>query len=188
MSKRVMPPQMRGVSKQDYATPRDFLSAVENRFGFIHFDLAASKKNARVGRFYSKKDDSLVQDWARTDGRHHFLNPEFANIDPWAAKCAETNYEGTDKILSFLTPASVGADWFRDYVHGKALVLALNGRLCFDGIDLYPKDCMLSVFGLGVTGFEVWDWRKDMTLAGHEIHAKMKRRMKARRAERKLAA
>ena len=34
MSKRVMPPQKRGESKQDFATPRDFLSAVETRFGF----------------------------------------------------------------------------------------------------------------------------------------------------------
>jgi phage N-6-adenine-methyltransferase len=185
MSNRKMPAQKRGESKQDYSTPKDFLSAVEARFGPITFDLAANGRNKKHARFFSPKDDSLVQDWSLC-GAHRWLNPEFGLIAPWARKCAETNC--SDGIISLLTPAAVGADWFSDHVHGKALVLALNGRLSFDGVDLYPKDCMLSVFGLGFAGFEVWDWRKDMTEEGRRHHAKQKRAMAVRRAERKAAA
>jgi hypothetical protein len=85
--------------------------------------------------------------------------------------------------VAFLTPLS-SADWCKDHVYGKALILALNGRLCFipnwaKTIDpstlkkgkgparcyaappLYPKDCMLSLFSPEITpGFEVWNWRQ----------------------------
>jgi hypothetical protein len=38
-------------------------------------------------------------------------------------------------------------------------VLGLNGRLTFKGTTApYPKDCMLSVFGVE-PGFDVWSWR-----------------------------
>ncbi len=67
---------------------------------------------------------------------------------------------GTGGQIFFLTPASVGATWFAEHVHGKAAVVALHGRLSFDGIAPYPKDCMVSVFGSVLqVGFYVWDWR-----------------------------
>lgn len=43
----------RGNSFQAYRTPRDFVEAVEGRFGDIDFDLAASPENTLVeGGFY----------------------------------------------------------------------------------------------------------------------------------------
>jgi hypothetical protein len=62
-----------------------------------------------------------------------------------------------------LVPAAIGSNWFRDHVDGRALVLALNGRLAFiEGKpdDLYPKDCILALYSPFVaSGFEVWSWR-----------------------------
>jgi phage N-6-adenine-methyltransferase len=158
---RKSPKQKPGRSKQDYATPWPFIEAVERRFGKISFDLAAHARNTRHKRYFSKKEDALKQDWSRCPGKHLWLNPEFALISPWAQKCNdEASKPGFDKIISFLTPASVGADWFCNHVEKNAFVIALNGRLSFDGIDLYPKDTMLSVFNLGFVGFETWNWRK----------------------------
>ncbi len=61
-------------------------------------------------------------------------------------------------------PASVGSNWYRYYVHNEAFTLFLNGRIPFmpDKPNwLYPKDCMLALYGTGVSsGNDVWTWRK----------------------------
>lgn len=144
-------------SKQDYSTPIDFMDAVRRRFGRPTFDLAASSDNTKCTSFYSVEQDSLEQDWHMIPGLL-WLNPPFNNIAPWARKCAEES-EGRGAQILLLTPASVGSNWFQDHVHGKAMVYALNPRLSFDGQNPFPKDCILSYFGFGVSGFGTWRWK-----------------------------
>jgi phage N-6-adenine-methyltransferase len=161
---RAMPVQKPGRSKQDYGTPRDFLDALERRFGSISFDLAAHRSNAVVPSYFGEggvEEDSLAQKWHLLSG-NLFLNPPFGDIVPWAMKCRVESASFPLGIryqrILFLVPASVGANWFAEHVHNHALVLALQGRLSFDGKDPYPKDCMLCVFG-EKPGFDVWKWR-----------------------------
>lgn len=147
-------------SKQNYATPREFLSAVEARFGRIVFDLAAEPETSAAGlAFFSKEDDALTQDWGGSTPEPGWLwlNPPFGDIASFAAKCAEESAKGA-KIL-MLVPASIGSNWFRDHVLGKAMVLGLNPRMSFDGIAMYPKDLMLCVYAHGVNGFDQWRWK-----------------------------
>lgn len=146
----------RGGSRQDYETPSDFISAVEHRFGLISCDLAARPDNAKGPIWFDETTNSLSIDWHKTGGAL-WLNPPFDNIAPWAEKCAAESSKGA-KIL-FLTPASVGSNWFAKFVFKKANVLFLNKRLQFVGAkDAYPKDCILSCFGYG-EGFEIWRWK-----------------------------
>lgn len=145
----------RGKSKQNYATPPDFMLAVEKRFGSINFDLAAEAENAKHANYFTALDNSLVQEWHKIPGIL-WLNPPFSRIEPWAKKCADEAKLGA-RIL-FLVPAAVGANWFRDHVHRQALVLALNGRISFDLIAPYPKDCVIACYGFGV-GFDTWTWK-----------------------------
>lgn len=159
-----MPQQRPGRSKQDYGTPNAFTTAVERRFQMrLHFDLAASDKNAIVlaPNYFTQQDDALVQNWHKAVGADHWawLNPPYANIGPWAAKCGR---EGLHIHIAMLVPASIGSNWFRDYVHEKALVLALSPRLTFRGCTTpYPKDTILCVYGPTIaSGFDVWNWRK----------------------------
>lgn len=147
----------RGQSRQDYETPKAFISAVETRFGPLIVDLAASKINAKAPRCFTKDDNSLAQCWAEWRG-NLWLNPPFDDIAPWAEKCAR---ESIHNRILFLVPASVGSNWFKSHVFNKANVIFLNGRLSFDGIAPFPKDCMLCEFG-HAPGFEVWDWKKDI--------------------------
>lgn len=149
----------RAGSKQDYATPPDFMAAVARRFGKINFDLAAHAENTKHPNFFSLEDDSLRQEWHMIPG-WLWLNPPFDKIEPWAAKCHDASARGA-KIL-FLTPASVGSNWFRDHVKMHAFVLSLNGRIHFDPTNPtwgYPKDCMLSVYAYGFHGFDSWTWK-----------------------------
>jgi phage N-6-adenine-methyltransferase len=159
-----MPIQKPGRSKQDYGTPREFIDAVERRFGLLEWDLAAHAENTKCGEFFYGPGsrhgvDAFKIDWA---ARHPtgtlWLNPEFSDIAPWAERCADASAR-RHGLIAMLTPASVGTKWFVDHVHQKALVLALSPRMSFDGKDDYPKDLIVSLFGFGLRGFDVWRWK-----------------------------
>lgn len=158
-----MPAQKRGESRQDYMTPPEFLDAVTIRWHIPAFDidLAASENNVGAKRIITPEENSLTVDWTQLRG-DLWLNPPFANIAPWAEKCAN-DMQGTRfsrrRRLFFLVPAAVGSRWFERYVYPCSRVYFLRDRICFDGKNVYPKDCILAVFGEH-PGYEFWSWRK----------------------------
>jgi phage N-6-adenine-methyltransferase len=143
----------RGKSRQDYETPWSFIKAVEAKFGPIAFDLAADSENFKgpEGMYFDVQNDAFRHDWSKITG-NLWLNPPYGTIGPWAKKASEGG-----RVL-LLTPASVGSNWFADYVHGKAHVYFLRPRLVFEGADdPYPKDLILSVFA-EPPGYTPWKW------------------------------
>ena len=155
-------------SKQDYETPWEFVHAVERDWlGGSKFaiDLAASAQNSKSETaFIDEKENSLTVNWRERYPRDTWawLNPPFSKIAVWARKCSEMYQERRGIVM--LVPASVGSNWFYKYVHERAYVLFLNGRIAFDPTHPkwgYPKDCMLCIYGGGYEpGFDVWNWRK----------------------------
>lgn len=106
-----------------------------------------------------------MQSWV-FDG-WNWLNPPFGDLRPWVQKAYQESRLGAR--TSMLVPAGVGSNWWRDWVHGKARVLLLNGRITFVGHKQpYPKDCALLLYEPNVIpGYEVWAWpnetkRKDV--------------------------
>lgn len=163
-----MPEQKPGRSKQDYGTPDVLLNAVRKALGVKQFchDFAADDTNMVCPSYWTIEDDSLKQStdkWREKVGMYGWgwLNPPFAHIGPWAEKCAEVGADGGHICL--LVPASVGSNWYRDFVHMKARVVFLNGRITFVGQPQgYPKDCLLALYGPNVTvGYDVWKWMTD---------------------------
>lgn len=156
------PTVKRHKSNQGYGTPPEFIRACEAHFHRrVEFDLAANEANTKATRFFSEADDALTEHWTCLVSAAGvcWLNPPFGDVAPWAKKCAKEASRGVPILL--LTPASVGANWFRDHIHGKAAVHALNGRIQFVGAtDPYPKDCLVSAYNLGAPGFTVWSWGK----------------------------
>ena len=154
----MMPEQKPGKSRQDYATPSEFILAVQTRFGHMDVDLAASSENAKAPVYVTEEQNSLATDWQQWTG-NLWLNPPFANIERWVQKCAFTTLLNGARIF-VLVPASIGTYWFSEFVHQKAMVLGLSPRLTFEGEkDPYPKDLMLCVYGT-FRGFDVWNWRR----------------------------
>jgi phage N-6-adenine-methyltransferase len=164
------PKQKPGKSKQDYRTPPEFIDAVAKRFGRPTFDLAATsgEQIPGVDHYFTPEQDSLAQSWAhlQTPGqddpsaRVAFLNPPFANIAPWAQKLTD-ECRWLKRWTLMLVPASVGSDWYRKHIHGKAMVLGLSPRLTFVAApDPYPKDLALICAGFGVSGFQTWRWNE----------------------------
>lgn len=126
------------------------------------FDLAANSANAQACAWYGPDGlapDALACDWGVLSGVL-WLNPPYNDLAPWARKCSESVRENSDgdRIL-LLVPASVGSNWWRDYVHEKASVAFLNSRIKFVGhTGGYPKDLALCVYGER-PGYAVWSWR-----------------------------
>lgn len=159
----------RGSSRQDYGTPPEFLQAVRERFGRPDVDLAATEENRaalfHLGPGSGIAEDSLAYDWSELEDKPlaegpqlWWLNPPFADISPWAARCASVRHRRAWTLL--LVPASVGSEWYAEHVHGRALVMFLRPRLTFVGCaDPYPRDLLLAAYGFGAQGFECWRWR-----------------------------
>jgi hypothetical protein len=63
--------------REDYTIKKEFLGDIEERFGVkIQRDCFAAPHNARCGKFFTKKDDALHQNWET--GEVLWLNP------PWS--------------------------------------------------------------------------------------------------------
>lgn len=161
------PAQQPGKSKQDYTTPRELLTAVKRRLHIREdfcVDLAASKENAVCDFYYSEEDSAFDESnywhWRESEGQWAWCNPPFADISPWVEKAAHEAKHGANIVM--LIPASVGSNWWRDWVEPYAYQVFLNGRLTFGGCsDPYPKDTALLLYtSWGFRGTEVWDWKK----------------------------
>ena len=162
---RTMPRQKLGESKQDYGTPPELIQAVVERFGALDVDLAARADNALAGMFIPPETDSLATDWAIFASMNCWLNPPFARLEPWAAKCAEADsiLRAEGGSLFLLVQASTGSDWWAKHVHGKATVLLLRGRVQFVGAPwVSPLSVALCVYGArnASPGYELWEWRR----------------------------
>lgn len=146
-------------SEQSVQTPREFLDAVERRFGPIVLDLAADAHNRAAEMWFDERLDALSSDqrWTEGEAGVRWLNPPYSDIAPWAEKAAWQST--TTHPVLMLVPASVGSNWFAEHVHGKAMVLALSPRITFVGHrNAYPKDLILCWFG-GFRGFDIWRWK-----------------------------
>lgn len=158
------PTMLRGKGNNNAETPWKFVRALEGKFGPLEWDLAASRDNKKAGLFIAEKDDALSLNWSvfRASDLNVrplcFLNPPFTNITPWARKCAEECQLGARILL--LVPASVGANWFWDWVAPFADVYSV-GRMVFDNCydragklitTVYPKDLVLCHYAPGTRG------------------------------------
>jgi hypothetical protein len=155
------PRQKPGKSRQDYCTPPELLRAIERDFNVTRWaaDLAcdASNKICEVGYGPGSPfgEDSFQADWKIPGDL--YLNPPFADIEPWVRKCATTERVG--RIFQ-LAPASVGSNWYLGLVHGRAHVIAISPRVTFQGeTSPYPKDLVLLEWGRVRGGFSTWRWK-----------------------------
>lgn len=153
----------RDPERQGWCTPQEFLRSVEERFGRISWDLAASPGNEVCGGFFSPDMDSLSQSWGQLGEGNAWLNPPYNDIRPWVSKL-DLECQELARWTLCLVPYSAGANWWRDHVHEKCVVYSV-GRMRFvspDGIpakDIYPKDLALLAYGYGARGVvPKWSW------------------------------
>lgn len=158
---RTGPTINRGKGNNNAETPAVFINAVTKKFGPLDVDLAANIGNHKAPLWLGPGStitpklgqpppyNSFDFDCWHTLSGLCWLNPPFTNITPWAKKCSEEVQLGARILL--LVPASVGANWYWDWVVPFADVYSV-GRMVFDNCydkygklitTPYPKDLIL---------------------------------------------
>jgi site-specific DNA-methyltransferase (adenine-specific) len=116
-----------------WCTPKDLFERLNIEFGFT-LDAAASEASAKCRKFYTNKEDGLLQDWG---GEVVFCNPPYGQeIGKWVKKAHEESRKpGTVVVL--LIPARTDTHYWHEYIlHGEASeVRFLRGRLHFEDED-----------------------------------------------------
>lgn len=124
----------------EWATPPQFFRDLDAEFHFT-LDPCATQENAKCKKFYTKKEDGLLQDWS---GEIVFCNPPYGRqIGMWVRKCAEREAD----IAVLLIPARTDTKWFHKSIWGKAEIRFLSGRLYFgSGTGRAPFPSMLVIY------------------------------------------
>lgn len=137
--------------KRERETPADLFAHYDEIFHFT-LDVAASRTNAKVTRFFTMLQNGLLQDWGI---EICWMNPPYDQLSAWCKKAYEAAQKGA--VVVALLPAFTESAWFHTYAC-HAEIEFLRGRLQFVGTDGYaPFASMICV------------WRKRSAKRGNQL-------------------
>lgn len=131
-------------SKTDmWSTPEKFFNELNNEFNFT-LDPCATKENAKCEKYYTEKENGLIQDWS---GETVFCNPPYGrNIYKWVKKSYEESKK-ENTIVVMLIPARTDTKYFHDFIYHNAEIRFIKGRLKFgDSKNAAPFPSMVVIF------------------------------------------
>jgi phage N-6-adenine-methyltransferase len=140
--RRVMNSVLFSSATEEWATPQALFARLDRRYRFT-LDPCATSDNAKCPTYFTREQDGLKQDW----GTHRvFCNPPYGRaVGAWTRKCFESSQRGALVVL--LVPARTDTQWFHDWVHGKAEVRFIRGRLRFGEAEASaPFPSMLATY------------------------------------------
>jgi len=131
----------------DFRTPRDLFSSLDDRFSFT-LDAAASHDNALCPDYFTEDDDGLKQKWSGVV----WCNPPYSNVEPWISKAlAELEVKNCEMVV-FLLNMDSSTRWFHELILPFVRELHLvRGRVSFGGPHAMnglcnPKPSFVAVF------------------------------------------
>lgn len=115
-------------NRNDWETPWKLFDELNNEFHFT-LDPCASDTNHKCDKYFTKKDDGLLKDWA---GNNVFVNPPYGReIGKWVKKSFEESLKPNTKVV-MLIPARTDTSYFHDYIYHKAELRFIRGRIKFE--------------------------------------------------------
>ena len=112
----------------EWGTPQALFDKLNEEFHFT-LDPAATKANAKCNKFYTKKENGLLQSW---EGEKVFCNPPYGRgiKDPRNSKAVGSKAH----VAVLLIPARTDTKWFQDWVLPYANEIRfVRGRVNFVG-------------------------------------------------------
>jgi DNA N-6-adenine-methyltransferase (Dam). len=132
-------------SKTDeWPTPQDFFDRLNEEFHFT-LDVCATPENAKCPRYYTKRENGLLQKWEGVC----WMNPPYGReIRQWVKKAYESALDGATVVC--LLPARTDTSWWHDYCM-KGEIRFVRGRLKFgDASENAPFPSAVVVFRPGI--------------------------------------
>jgi len=128
----------------EWPTPQDFFDRLNEEFHFT-LDVCATPENAKCPRYYTKRENGLLQKWEGVC----WMNPPYGReIGKWVKKAYESALDGATVVC--LLPARTDTSWWHDYCM-KGEIRFVRGRLKFgDANENAPFPSVVVVFRPGV--------------------------------------
>ncbi len=132
--------------RQDWDTPQVLFDKLNEEFKF-EYDLAASNKNTKCDKFFSKEDDGLKQKWNGVC----WLNPPYGDktskMVDWIKKAYNDTQFNPNLTVVMLIPARTNTKWFHNFCMKAAELKLICGRPKFgDSKHGLPQPLILVVF------------------------------------------
>ena len=121
--------------KDDHETPEHVFNKLHREFDF-HVDGAASKKNALLPKFWTKKDSAFNHSWV---GLRVYINPPYGReINKWIEQAIHSvhhKHHNSRTVVVFLLPARTDTKWFEQcFIHASEIRF-ITGRLRFGNAE-----------------------------------------------------
>ena len=128
---------------ETWYTPQDFFNSLNNEFKFT-LDPCCSVETAKCSKFYTEKEDGLIQDW---QGETVFCNPPYGKkIKDWVKKCYFESKKPLTTVV-MLIPARTDTSYFHDFIYNKSEIRFIRGRLKFgDSKNGAPFPSMVVIY------------------------------------------
>ena len=112
----------------EWSTPWDFFNKLNNEFHFT-LDPCATTENAKCEKYYTKKENGLVQNWKN---EIVFMNPPYGgNTGKWIYKAYAESLRGA--VVVCLIVSSTDRSYWHDYIFPYAAQIRwIRGRLKFN--------------------------------------------------------
>jgi site-specific DNA-methyltransferase (adenine-specific) len=131
MNKRGYMPPSQSV---EWGTPQELFDTLNEEFDFT-IDVAASDKNAKCERYYTKEQDGLKHSWSN---ERVFMNPPYGyGLKFWVKKAFDEIHALTNgaELVTAILPSSTDVSWFHDYIYGIAEIRFIRGRVKFENSE-----------------------------------------------------
>lgn len=122
----------------DRATRWEDFNPLHERFGFT-IDVAASKENAKLPRYYTLEDDGLSQSWR---GERVWCNPPYSDLGSWVRKAWVAMGDFCEVVVMIVPANRTEQTWWQEMVEPyrdggrsgsiRLMVEFLPGRMRFD--------------------------------------------------------
>ena len=121
-------PGMMSSDRDDWETPDDLFKSMDDLFHF-GLDAAASHKNAKVAKHYTREENGLLLPW----NVNTWVNPPYGRQIPlWVEKAyMESNNNGV--VVCMLMAARTDTIYFHRYVMRAWMIWFVKGRIRFVG-------------------------------------------------------
>ena len=131
----------------EWTTPQDLYDILDAEYGFT-LDPCATHESAKCGKYFTKEDDGLAQDWTN---HTVFMNPPYGReIKHWLKKAWEASRKG-DTTVVCLIPARTDTKYWHRYCMRAHKITFIKGRLKFgEQTSGAPFPSAIVVFKLGL--------------------------------------
>ena len=116
-------------NSNEWATPQEFFDLLDSEFHFS-LDVAATSKNAKCSKFFTKDDDALTKDWS---GECVWCNPPYGrSLLPLFVMKASGEVQKPNTTVVLLIPARTDTRYWHEYIFPHAdEIRFIRGRLSF---------------------------------------------------------